>query len=103
VIPTATAWDIALISVTGAAQRAGPQLLALGGTWSCFWSRRMGAAGCGRIVLSSCSQPTVEALETIDLIRAIAGGVPVRGVLHLAAVLEDATLTNITDELIERD
>ena len=26
-----------------------------------------------------------------------------RGVLHLAAVVEDATLTNITDELIERD
>jgi polyketide synthase 5 len=89
---------------------------------------KMGAAGCGRIVLSSHSQPTLKALETIDLIRAIgadvvvecgdiaqtetaaglvatvtAAGVPVRGVLHLAAVVEDATLTNITDELIERD
>ncbi|EUA24213.1 short chain dehydrogenase family protein [Mycobacterium xenopi 3993] len=26
-----------------------------------------------------------------------------RGVLHLAAVIEDATLTNITDELVEQD
>ena len=85
-------------------------------------------AGCGRIVLSSRSQPTSEVLETIELIRAIgadvvaecgdiaepgtaqrlvatatATGLPVRGVLHAAAVVEDATLTNITDELIERD
>jgi len=34
---------------------------------------------------------------------ATATGLPVRGVLHLAAVVEDATLTNITDKLIERD
>jgi polyketide synthase 5 len=34
---------------------------------------------------------------------ATATGLPVRGVLHLAGVAEDATLTNITDELIERD
>ncbi len=34
---------------------------------------------------------------------ATATGLPVRGVLHAAAVIEDATLTNITDELIERD
>ncbi|WP_304621385.1 MULTISPECIES: sulfolipid-1 biosynthesis phthioceranic/hydroxyphthioceranic acid synthase [unclassified Mycobacterium] len=85
-------------------------------------------AGCGRIVLSSRSQPTPQAWETIERIRAIgadvavecgdiveagtaerlvatatATGLPVRGVLHLAAVIEDATLTNITDELIERD
>jgi polyketide synthase 5 len=79
-------------------------------------------------VLSSRSQPTLKALETIELIRAIgadvvghcgdiaepgtadrlvsaatATGLPVRGVLHAAAVVEDATLSNITDELIERD
>ena len=85
-------------------------------------------AGCGRIVLSSRSQPTPEALATIQRIRAIgadvvvecgdiaqpdtaarlvaaatATGLPVRGVLHAAAVVEDATLTNITDELLERD
>jgi polyketide synthase 5 len=67
-------------------------------------------------------------LETIELIRAIGGdvvvecgdiaeagtadrlvaaatatGLPLRGVLHAAAVVEDATLTNITDELIDHD
>ena len=93
-----------------------------------FLAEKMAAAGCGRIVLSSRSQPTPEALETIERIRAIgadvvvecgdiaqpgtaqrlvatatATGLPVRGVLHAAAVVEDATLTNITDELIERD
>jgi len=87
-----------------------------------------GGAGCGRIVLSSRSRPTSEVLETVELIRAIgadvvvecgdiaesgtaqrlvatatATGLPVRGVLHAAAVVEDATLTNITDELLERD
>ncbi|CAM3499766.1 sulfolipid-1 biosynthesis phthioceranic/hydroxyphthioceranic acid synthase [Mycobacterium colombiense] len=85
-------------------------------------------AGCRRIVLSSRSQPEPGALETIERIREIgadvvvergdiaeagtaerlvatatATGLPVRGVLHLAAVIEDATLANITDELIERD
>jgi acyl carrier protein len=34
---------------------------------------------------------------------ATATGLPVRGVLHAAAVVEDATLTGITDELIDRD
>jgi polyketide synthase 5 len=34
---------------------------------------------------------------------ATASGLPVRGALHLAAVVEDATLSNLTDELIERD
>ena len=93
-----------------------------------FLAEKMAAAGCGRIVLSSRSQPTLNALETIERIRAtgadvavecgdiaqpgtaqrlvataIATGLPVRGVLHAAAVVEDATLTNITDELVERD
>ena len=79
-------------------------------------------------MLSSRSQPTQKALETIELVRAIgsdvvvvcgdiaqagtaerlvtaatATGLPLRGVLHAAAVVEDATLANITDELIERD
>jgi polyketide synthase 5 len=35
--------------------------------------------------------------------NATATGLPLRGVLHAAALVEDATLTNITDELIERD
>ena len=92
-----------------------------------FLAEKMAAAGCGRIVLSSRSQPTPETLETIERIghgadvvvecgdiadpstaqrlvaAATATGLPVRGVLHLAAVIEDATLTNITDELVERD
>jgi polyketide synthase 5 len=93
-----------------------------------FLAEKMAAAGCGRIVLTSRSEPTVKARETIELIRAVgadivvecgdiaqpetaarlvevatATGLPLRGVLHAAAVVEDATLTNITDGLIERD
>ena len=93
-----------------------------------FLAEKMAAAGVGRIVLSSRSQPTRKALETIELVRSIgsdvlvqcgdiaegdtaeklvatatATGLPLRGVLHAAAVVEDATLTNITDELVDRD
>ncbi len=93
-----------------------------------FLAEKMAASGAGRIVLSSRSAPNQRALETIELVRATgadivvecgdianpdtaqrlvaaaaASGLPVRGVLHAAAVVEDATLTNITDELIERD
>lgn len=93
-----------------------------------FLAEKMAAAGCGRIVLTSRSQPSDKALETIHLIQAMgadivvecgdiaapaiakrlvaaatATGLPLRGVLHAAAVVEDATLENITDELIERD
>ena len=93
-----------------------------------FLAETMAAAGCGRIVVSSRSQPNLKTLETIELIRAIgaevvvqcgdiaepetadrlvtaatATGLPLRGVLHAAAVVEDATLPNITDDLIDRD
>jgi polyketide synthase 5 len=93
-----------------------------------FLAEKMAGAGCGRIVLSSRSQPTPTAVETIERMRAFgadivvecgdiaepdtaqrlvtaatATGLPLRGVLHAAAVVEDSTLTNITDELIERD
>ncbi|MGA5466178.1 sulfolipid-1 biosynthesis phthioceranic/hydroxyphthioceranic acid synthase [Mycobacterium sp. NPDC050041] len=93
-----------------------------------FLAEKMAAAGCGRIVLSSRSQPSSEALAAIERMRAhgadvvvesadiaepgtaerlvataTAGGLPVRGVLHAAAVIEDATLANITDELLEHD
>jgi polyketide synthase 5 len=93
-----------------------------------FLTEKMAAAGAGRIVLTSRSQPTLKALETIECIRTIgadvvvqcgdiaeastaqrlvaaatATGLPLRGVLHAAAVVEDATLTNITDDLIDRD
>jgi len=93
-----------------------------------FLAAKMSAAGCGRIVLNSRSRPTPEALadiehmraegteievvrgdiarpETVDRLvaEATASGLPVRGVLHAAAVVEDSILTNITDELVERD
>jgi polyketide synthase 5 len=93
-----------------------------------FFAEKMAAAGCGRIVLCARSQPTFEAMQTIERIRAMgadievecgdiaeagtarqsvatatATGLPVRGALHLAAVVEDATLSNMTDEIIERD
>ncbi|WP_318187407.1 sulfolipid-1 biosynthesis phthioceranic/hydroxyphthioceranic acid synthase [Mycobacterium simulans] len=92
-----------------------------------FLAGEMAAAGCGRIVLNSRSTPDVQAQQAIARLRAdgadiqvecgdigqpeTAGllvsiatesGLPVRGVLHAAAVVEDATLTNITDELIDR-
>src|SRR6185437_1118148 len=93
-----------------------------------FLAENMAAAGAGRIVLSSRSAPSQKVLETIELVRATgsdvvvhcgdiaqpetakrlvaaatATGLPLRGVLNGAAVVEDATLTNITGELIERD
>lgn len=93
-----------------------------------FFAQKMASAGCGRIVLTSRSAPAQETLDAIELIRmvgadvvvecgdisqpdvadrvvaaATASGLPVRGVLHAAGVIEDATLANITDELIERD
>jgi polyketide synthase 5 len=109
-------------------RRDGAYLISGGlGGLGLFLAEKMAAAGCGRIVLSSRSQPTLKVLETIEYIRAIgadvvvecgdiahpstaqrlvaaatATGLPVRGVLHAAAVVEDATLVNITDELIER-
>ncbi|RAU94257.1 polyketide synthase [Mycobacterium colombiense] len=84
-------------------------------------------AGCGRIVLNSRSQPDERAREAIERLRAAgadiavecgdiaepqtaerlvacatATGLPVRGVLHAAAVVQDATLANVTDELVDR-
>ena len=98
------------------------------GALGLFLTEKMATAGCGRIVLTSRSQPNLKALETIELIRAIgadvvvacgditeretaeglvavatANGLPLRGVLHAAGVVDDATLPNITDELIDRD
>ncbi|BBY38637.1 polyketide synthase [Mycobacterium mantenii] len=88
---------------------------------------RDGQEGCGRIVLNSRSQPNEQARDAIERLRAAgadiavecgdiadprtaerlvacatATGLPVRGVLHAAAVVEDATLANATDEIIER-
>jgi polyketide synthase 5 len=93
-----------------------------------FLAEKMANGGCGRIVLSSRSQPSPEAAEAIDRIRstgtdvvvecgdiaepdsarrlvaaATATGLELRGVLHAAAMIEDATLANITDQIIERN
>jgi polyketide synthase 5 len=93
-----------------------------------FLAEKLAAAGCGRIVLTSRSEPDEEVLSTIELIRtsgaeivvecgdiaeratadrlvaaATITGLPLRGVLHAAAVVEDATLVNITDGLLDRD
>jgi polyketide synthase 5 len=93
-----------------------------------FLAEKMAEGGCGRIVLSSRSGPSPKALETIELIRAMgtdiavecgdvtevdtaprlvsaatATGLPLRGVLHAAAVFENAMLANMTDELISRN
>ena len=50
---------------------------------------------CGDIAAAGTAERLVAA--------ATATGLPLRGVLHAAAVVEDATLANITDELVERD
>ena len=93
-----------------------------------FLAAVMANGGCGRIVLTSRSQPNPQAQKTIDRLKAggadiqveagniadpdtaarlvkvaTATGLPLRGVLHAAAVVDDATLENITAELIERD
>jgi polyketide synthase 5 len=93
-----------------------------------FLAEKMAAAGCGRIVLNSRSHPDLQAQDAIERMRvtgadvvvecgdiaepetaerlvsaATATGLPVCGVLHAAAVVEDATLANITDDLLERN
>jgi polyketide synthase 5 len=98
------------------------------GALGLFIAEQMATEGCGRIVLNGRSEPTTEAQEVIERIRALGTevvvargdiadpktarqlvmaatttGLPLRGVLHAAGVVEDATLPNITDELLERD
>lgn len=93
-----------------------------------FLAEKMAAAGCGRIVLCSRSRPSPKTLETVELIRAMgtdiqvecaditevdtaarlvaaatATGLPLRGVLHAAAVFENAMLANMTDGLVDRN
>ncbi|WP_309223362.1 sulfolipid-1 biosynthesis phthioceranic/hydroxyphthioceranic acid synthase [Micromonospora sp. CP22] len=91
-------------------------------------ARHLAEAGCGRIVLNSRSAPNAEAAAAIAALReagadvqvelgdiadpgtavrlaaaARATGLPLRGVLHAAAVVEDATVPSITAELVHRD
>ena len=92
-----------------------------------FIAGKMADAGAGRIVLNARSMPDQKASETIEMIRSLgcdvvvecgdiaqpetarrlvaaatATGLSVRGVLHAAAIVDDATLVRTTDELIER-
>ncbi|MGW0770437.1 sulfolipid-1 biosynthesis phthioceranic/hydroxyphthioceranic acid synthase [Streptomyces sp. NPDC002676] len=91
-------------------------------------ARHLAAAGAGRIVLNGRSAPSDAALREIQAMRdagtevhvergdiatpetaerlvaaARATGLAVRGVLHAAALVEDATVPSITRELIDRD
>ncbi|OAN37589.1 sulfolipid-1 biosynthesis phthioceranic/hydroxyphthioceranic acid synthase [Mycolicibacterium iranicum] len=93
-----------------------------------FLAEKMADAGCGRIVLTSDTQPTLKTLETIELIRVMGGdvvvhcgdiadpttarrlvalatatGLPLRGVLHAAATDGEASLAHLTDDVIESD
>ncbi|QEN13261.1 sulfolipid-1 biosynthesis phthioceranic/hydroxyphthioceranic acid synthase [Mycolicibacterium sp. ELW1] len=93
-----------------------------------FLAEKMANGGAGRIVLSSRSQPSRKTLETIEMIRSIgtdvvvacadiadpataaqliasatATGLPLRGILHAAAVIDNATVANTTADLIDRD
>lgn len=92
-----------------------------------FVAERLAELGCGRLVLTGRSEPGDATLAVLERIRlggtevevclgdisepaaaeravsvATVSGRPVRGVLHAAAVVEDAALTNITDGLISR-
>lgn len=93
-----------------------------------FLAEKLAEGGAGRIILNGRSAPSAQATEVIERIRsqgtevevergdiaepgtadrlveaACATGMPLRGVLHGAAVIEDAVLANITDDLLERD
>ncbi|OAN28700.1 polyketide synthase [Mycolicibacterium iranicum] len=109
-------------------RRDGSYLLSGGlGGLGLFVAERLAELGCGRIVLTGRSEPADAALAVLERIRAggteveiclgdisepaaaeravavaTSTGRPVRGVLHAAAVVEDAALTNITDDVITR-
>jgi len=92
-----------------------------------FLAEKLAGSGAGRIILNGRSAPSGAAKEVVERIRhsgtevevelgdiaepdtaerlvvaACATGLPLRGVLHGAAVIEDAAIPNITDELVER-
>ncbi|WP_027501588.1 type I polyketide synthase [Rhodococcus sp. UNC363MFTsu5.1] len=83
--------------------------------------------GAGRVILNGRSAPSIEAQTTIDELRAAgadievvrgdiaasgtaeelvraaaATGLPLRGVIHAAAVVDDAAITSVDDALLER-
>lgn len=108
--------------------RADGAYIVTGGTRGAglFLAAEMAAAGCGRIVLNGRSAPEGQAQQTIERLRAggtdivvecgdiaepetarrlvsiaTESGLPVRGVLHAAAAVEEAPLTDITEKLID--
>ena len=124
----AAAWWCRRSRLRSSAATAPTSSPAVWAAWGCSWPRRWPRPAAGGSCSTSRSQPTPKALKTIERIRATgadvvvecgdiaepgtaerlvatatATGLPLRGVLHAAAVVEDATLTNITDELIDRD
>ncbi|OBB75465.1 polyketide synthase [Mycobacterium sp. 852014-52144_SCH5372336] len=98
------------------------------GDFGLHLAEKMAAAGCGRVVISARSRPTFDAERSVERLRAsgadvevvtgdiadantvqrlvataTAAGHQVRGVLHLTASTDEATLSNLTDALIEGD
>ncbi len=127
-IPHAGGCDVVLPPEQFRAYRPDSSYIITGGLGSLglFFAETMAAGGCGLIVLTSRSRPDPRALEAIERIRAggtevlvecgdiavpatahrlveaaTAGGLPLRGVLHAAGVVEDAILPDTTDEVIE--
>ncbi len=95
------------------------------GTVGLVLAESLAAAGCGRVVLCSRGAPSDAAQQTLEMIRALgcdvvvergdiahpdtahqlvaaatATGLPLRGVLHAAGIIENASLASITDELL---
>ncbi len=129
-IPREVQSDVAVPPTQAQAFRKDGSYIVTGGVsgLGLFLAAAMASAGCGRIILTSRSQPNPQSQKTIDRLRAngadvvvecgniaepatagrlvsaaTATGLPLRGVLHAAAVVDDATLANITDDLIDRD
>ncbi len=93
-----------------------------------YLSDAMSTSGCGRLILSARSLPDEAAMRTMAAMRArgtqvemIAGdiaqpltarrlveaatatGLPLRGVLHAAAVIDDGILSSVTEERLQRN
>ncbi|MUL46948.1 type I polyketide synthase [Mycobacterium sp. CBMA293] len=129
-IPHTGEFDAVLSPENAPAYRADGSYIVTGGLrgLGLFLAEKLAAGGCGRIVLNARSEPSAQTLQAIEAVRgkgaevevvlgdiaaaetaarlvaaAESTGKPLRGVLHGAAVVEDATLPNITDELIQRD
>ncbi|MGB8407351.1 MAG: sulfolipid-1 biosynthesis phthioceranic/hydroxyphthioceranic acid synthase [Mycobacterium sp.] len=129
-IPHTGEYEVALGPDQAPVYRADGSYIVTGGLsgLGLFLAGKMADGGCGRIVLNSRSKPTGPTAKAIDEIRrggtevevvlgdiaapetaarlvaaAEQTGKALSGVLHAAAVVEDATLANITDELVDRD